>query len=170
MSFSFSGKHMNVGTSLTHHAAEMCERVCEKYKFSFIDVAAVIEKKSFLYETELKVRMSSGEDVLATGESKDAYQSFDTALHKIVLQAKKKRDIANEPDKTTIRDHDDYDFEDLDTYTEEVVEAVSLTPTEASKLLKGENGTMIVFRNKLSNHINIMFKKADGKLNLVCYK
>ncbi len=170
MSFSFSGKHMNVGASLTHHAAEMCESVCEKYKFNFIDVSAVMEKKSFLYITELKVQLFTGEDILATGESKDAYQSFDTALHKVVLQAKKKRDIANETDKTTICEIDDYCFEDLDTYTQETIEAVQLTPNEASKLLKCENSSMVVFRNKISNCINIMFKKSDGTLNLVCYK
>ena len=172
MSFSFSGKHMNVGASLTHHAAEMCDNVSAKYNVELIDVTVVMEKSSFLYITELAVKTGNGTVFHAKAEEKEPYHSFDSALHKITSQLKKYKSIENDVEKDSIRHKFDIDnaAEAIDDIVKETVETVSLTPQEAKELLIESENTLLVFRNKFTDDINIIYKRPDDVICLVNYK
>lgn len=173
MSFSFSGKHMNVGASLTHHAAEQCDNVSVKYQCEFLDVSVVMEKSSFLYITELFVRLGNGEEFRANAEAKEPYQSFDAALQKITSQIKKQRSITNDIEKKSIRyayDIDSAPDNQQHNVVSETVETVIMSPNEAVNLLISSGNTLIVFRNTFTDDINIVYKRPDDVICLVNYK
>ena len=173
MSFSFSGKHMNVGASLTHHAAEQCDNISVKYCCEFIDVSVVMEKSSFLYITDLSVKLGNGDEFYAKAEAKEPYQSFDSALQKLVAQLKKQISITKSVNKDSIRYG--YDIEEESdnqqhNVVSETVETVVMSPNEAVDLLIASGNTLIVFRNKFTDDINIVYKRPDGVICIVTYK
>lgn len=173
MSFSFSGKHMNIGASLTHHAAEQFDNVSVKYCCEFIDVSVVMEKASFLYITDLSVRVGNGYEFHAKSEAKEPYQSFDSALQKIVSQLKKQRSITNDMNTDSIRHAYDIDAAPGNQHcnvVSETVETVIMSPNEAINLLVSSGNTLIVFRNTFTDDINIVYKRPDGVICLVRYR
>ena len=172
MGFSFSGKHMNVGASLTHHAAEACDNMSNKYGCELSDISIVMEKSGFLYITDLSIKIADGTTFHATAESKEPYASFDSALQKLIVQLKKQKSITNDFDKSSIRysyDIDKQDDDRLDVITE-TVETITLSPKDAMKLLLDSDNILVIFRNQFTSDINIMYKRPDGAVCLVDYK
>jgi len=172
MNFSFSGKHMSVGSALTHHAAEMCDNISAKYGIEFIDVTAVMEKDSFLFKTDISIETSGGDIFHAKSEEKEPYHSFDSALHKITAQIRKAKSKAAEHHSESIRHTYDAEnpAESRITFVQETVEAVLLSPEEAAELLSQSQNPLVVFRNKFSNDINIVYTDYNGVPHLVSYK
>ena len=58
----------------------------------------------------------------------------------------------------------------LASFVQETVEAVSLSPEEAAELLFQSQNPLVVFRNKFSNDINIVYTDYNGVAHLVSYK
>ena len=56
MKFSFSGRHMEIGESLTTRAEEACETLAEKYDTEFLDVNIVMKKENHLFYTDIAVK------------------------------------------------------------------------------------------------------------------
>lgn len=172
MSFSFSGKRMNVGVSLTHHAAETCENISSKYGYEFSDISIIMGKNGFLYNTELSVKASDGTVFHATAEAKEPYVSFDSAVQKLATQLKKQKSIANDFDKTSIRysyDIDRQDEAETDIVTE-TVDVITLSPRDAAKMLLEQDKALIVFKNQFTACINVVYKRPDGKVCVLDYK
>jgi ribosomal subunit interface protein len=91
MKFSFTGRHMEVGESLTERAKEACGKLASKFGTEFIDANIVMKKDGYLFHCDISTKTSSGETYHAGDDSDDPNVSFDITLQKIDLQMRKKK-------------------------------------------------------------------------------
>lgn len=175
MSFSFSGRHMEVGAALTHHAAEACDRLSQKYSDAFTDVCIVITKDSFQFITDLSVKMENGWSFYAKADSKEPYASFDAALQKISTQIKKAKDKENRSkmredvkiaDCLTEQEHEDGPM----IISEYISEMPFMSVAEAANLLLKDSKEVFLFKNKLTKLVNAVYLRKDGNIGWLDYK
>ena len=167
MSFSFSGRHMSVGSALTHHAAEACESLAAKYNDELIDVNIVMTKDAALFVTDLSVKFGHGESFYAKAEEREPYASFDAALRKITTQVKKFKSIcdSNRNEKIEIKeDEEPSDESEFSIISELVVELPVISVAEAANRLVKEDKEVVMFRNKMTNAVNSVYKRRDGNV------
>ena len=91
MKFSFSGRHMEVGESLSNRAKEACEALAAKYDVEFIDVNIVMKKDNYLFHTDISVKTGSGNSYMLSNESDDPIVSFEGVMPKLDAQMRKKK-------------------------------------------------------------------------------
>ena len=175
MSFSFSGRHMEIGAALTYHAAEACDKLAQKYNDTFTDICIVMTKDSFQFITDLSVKMENGWSFHAKSDSKEPYASFDAALQKISTQIKKSKDKVH---RTKIRDdsnvvecsveeiHDDGPI----IISEYIHEMPIISVAEAVSLLTTNGKDVLLFKNKLTKLVNAVYLRKDGNIGWLDYK
>lgn len=174
MSFSFSGRHMEVGAALTHHAAELCEKLAQKYNDELADVSIVMTKEGFLFVTDLSIKMSKMETFYAKSDSKDPYASFESALQKISTQIKKFKDKEGQKNisKPVIDiDNDDTKAQEGPSIISEIIDELpTLSVYEAINKLNEGKHEVIMFYNKVTKLVNVVYNRKDGNIGWVDYK
>lgn len=173
MSFSFAGRHMEIGAALTHHAVELCEKLAQKYDDELSDVSIVMTKDSFLFITDLSVKMSRGESFHARADSKEPYASFESALQKISTQVKKFKDKGNSQKavKSDLNIEIVTEEPEAPSIISEIIEELpTLSVAEATNKLLERKHEVIMFYNKVTKLVNVVYQRKDGKIGWIDYK
>lgn len=173
MSFSFSGRHMEIGESLTNRAVEAFEALSKKYGSEFIDVSIVMKKENYLYCSDISVKSALGNLFHANHDADDPINSFTGALQKIELQIKKKktqnRGKAKEESVEFIN-YDNFPEEDHPMIIAEILSDLPLLSVSdaATRLTKTKN--VFVFENITNNSVNVVYRRDDGNIGWIDYK
>lgn len=173
MNFSFSGRHMEIGDSLTKRAQEACNALARKYNVNFIDVNIVMKKETYLYRCDVAIKSQIGNSYYASDEADDPVTSFLLTLQKIDLQIRKKKKSSrttSKDQKVEIISYDNSLMEENPVIIAEMLDDLPLlSVSEATKRLN-DNKRVFIFENISNNAVNVVYKRDDGNFGWIDYK
>ncbi len=176
MKFSFSGRHMEIGESLTTRAEGACESLAEKYDTEFLDVNIVMKKENHLFYTDISIKSCAGNTYQASDNDDDPVGSFLSALQKIDVQIRKKKKKKTH-DRTSGRvgvEINNYDNslekENQPMIIAEILDDLPLmSVSEATKKMT-DTRRVFIFENIANNAVNVVYRREDGNFGWLDYK
>jgi ribosomal subunit interface protein len=175
MSFSFSGRHMEVAESLTDRASEACRALAEKYGKEFMDVGIVTTRDDRRFSCDISIKTSSGNSYYSKTDAGDPQVAFDAALQKVDRQMQKKSECrprarSKADSRVEINVFDNSLEEKTPLIIAEILDDLPLlSVSDASKRLNDQTRAF-VFENILNNSVNVVYIRADGNVGWVDYK
>lgn len=175
MNFSFSGRHMEIGESLTVRARESFDVLAKKYDCDFIDVSIVMKKENYLYCSDISVKSKLGNLYHAGNDANDPINSFTGAFQKIELQIKKKKKNCRCSNKNSGVEFVSYDNslkkdESNPIIIAEILEDLPLMSVSDATEHLSDNKRVFVFENISNNSVNVVYKRNDGNFGWIDYK
>lgn len=174
MNFSFSGRHMDIGESLTNKAREDCENLAQKYGTEFIDANIVMKKDGYLFYTDISVKTATGNSYHAGEQADSPHVSFEITLQKINLQMQKKKKMSR--DKTRIVEAMEYD----NSYEEsagnhpviiaEILDGLPIMSVNEASQQLNDKRKVFVFSNVSNDAVNVVYLREDGNIGWIDYK
>ncbi len=175
MNFSFSGRHMEIGESLTQKAKISCEKLSAKYHVEFLDANIVMKKDAYLFITDMTIKTSTGNSYFVTGSAEDPTMSFEVTLQKLEQQFQKKRKNLKGNKKVEYNTFDNpvstaESEEDAPMIIAEILDDLPLmSVSEAAKRLSKDRNVFI-FENISNSAVNVVYWRADGNIGWLDYK
>lgn len=175
MKFSFSGRHMEIGESLTQKAKRSCEKLATKYRVEFLDANIVMKKDAYLFVTDMTVKTSTGNSYFVTDSAEDPLVSFEITLQKLEQQFQKKRKGGKCNKKV---EYNTFDSPVSSAESEEgapmiIAEILDDLPlmsvSEAAKRLDKDHHVFI-FENISNSAVNVVYWRNDGNIGWLDYK
>lgn len=178
MTIRVSGKHMEVGASLSEHAQESINDIVKKYMGHVLESHAVFSKDHHNFLADIQVHISHHFVVNCHGKDADPYKALSEALHKLETRIKKYKNRLQsrkrgaekadfiEISKYIIEDtHDDDDEKETPVTIAELNTPIeTLTVSEAVMRLEVTEYPMIVFKSAAHSRFNIVYKRPDGNI------
>lgn len=177
MSFSFTGRHMDIGESLTKKAREDCENLAQKYGTEFIDANIVMNKDGYRFHTDISVKTATGNSYHAGEVADDPKVSFEITLQKINLQMQKKRKTLR--DKASARPAEAMEFcnscndevdEDRPMIIAEILDDLPIMSVNEASQKLNDKTKVFIFENVSSNAVNVVYVREDGHIGWIDYK
>ena len=188
MKVHISGKHIEIGESLSNHIEARLEEVLHKYLGRMVSINVVITKEAHNFRTDINgnTGTSSGVIIKSTAHAVDVYGCFDGAADKIETQLRRyKRRLTNHhktshldeavnvpvavsAKKYVLKDHHEDHQDDAPVIiAEKATEIETLTVSEA--VMKMDLGDLpaLMFFNSANGRINVVYKRADGNISWV---
>ncbi|HOO49794.1 MAG TPA: ribosome-associated translation inhibitor RaiA [Alphaproteobacteria bacterium] len=195
MELAIHGKQMDVGDALRTHITTKLEEVNAKYFNRAIDITVTLAPEGHGFvKTHISLRV--GKDILVTAHAteSDAYVSFDVTAEKIAKQLRRyKRRLRDhharleqtpETEMTKARDYvlaiqelqgqaeeqeeDDIpQGEDPVIVAEQPMQIQKMSVSDAVMRMDLSGQTAILFRNPKNNHLNMIYRRADGNIGWV---
>ncbi len=173
MNFSFSGRHMEIGESLTQKAREVCEKLAKKYRVEFLDANIVMKKESYLFTTDMTIKTNTGNSYFVVNSAEDPIVSFEIAVQKLEQQFQKKKKPGKCNRKVEINTFDNPVSESEENAPMIVAEILDDLPlmsvSEAAKRLN-ENQHVFIFENISNSAVNVVYWRNDGNIGWLDYK
>ncbi|MCR4624140.1 MAG: HPF/RaiA family ribosome-associated protein [Alphaproteobacteria bacterium] len=173
MNFSFSGRHMEIGESLTQKAREVCEKLAKKYRVEFLDANIVMKKESYLFTTDMTIKTNTGNSYFVVNSAEDPIVSFEIAVQKLEQQFQKKKKPGKYNRKVEINTFDNPvsgSEENAPMIVAEILDDLPLmSVSEAAKRLN-ENQHVFIFENISNSAVNVVYWRNDGNIGWLDYK
>ena len=176
MNFSFSGRHMEVGESLTQNTKDAFGKLADKYRIEFLDINVVISKEKYLFITDIMVKTSCGSSCYITNSADDPKVSVEVTLQKLEQQLQRRKKSCKCGCKKV--EHNSFDHpvsadeaeEDAPMIIAEVLEDLPLlSVSEASERLN-EDRKVFIFENISNSAVNVVYLRNDGNIGWLDYK
>jgi ribosomal subunit interface protein len=189
MHVTVTGKQIDVGEALRHHAEAALQTVAEKYFGNAIEAHAVFSREAHLIHCDLQVHVGRGILVRSEGEGGDAYAAFDNAggriekrlrRHKRRLRDHHMRDKRRARDKGRTRvsaprpaKQETAATADASADGRSAVIAEMETPildlsvSEAALRLDLADLPALLFRNRAHGMFNVVFRRRDGNIGWI---
>lgn len=181
-----SGQHINLGESLTTHIETKIQETAEKYFENPVTASVKVSKeKSHIICTEIMINDGTGSRVIlkSSANDDDAYRSFDSALNKVEMQLKKHKNriknhhknkdarMAAVEAKKYILSSAAYDSDAEDEHgapaiiAEKQAGIETLSIGDAVMKMDLYDLPTLVFINKGSNKVNVIYYRKDGNIS-----
>ncbi len=173
MNFSFSGRHMEIGESLTQKAKDSCERLAKKYHVEFLDANIVMKKESYLFTTDMTIKTNTGNSYFVVSSAEDPVVSFDVALQKLEQQFQKKKKPSKSNKKVEINtfDHPVTEIEEsAPMIIAEILDDLPLMSVSEAANHLDENQHVFIFENISNSAVNVVYWRNDGNIGWLDYK
>lgn len=184
MKISVSGQHIDTGESLKKYAEDRLVSTVEKYFDHAVSANAHFTKQGYLNICDLIVNEGTGRHMVikSNAECDDIYSSFDQALAKLEKQLRryKNRIKDHHKEKTseifvdavnyTIDRYADDGLEQGDnpvTIAENQTKIGTYSVSEAIMKMDLENLEALMFKNSLTDRINMVYHRKDGNIGWV---
>jgi len=189
MRVSVSGKKIEVGQSLIEHVEGELSKSVQKYFDKAIDAEVVFSKeKNHIFKVVMKINegVKNGTYIRSSAEESEVYKCFDSALDRAVKQLRRyNRRLKNhnrEGDedrfdnaistatKYVISNADDKDSDSEEgplIIAEKNTELATLTVGDAVMHMNLAHLPALMFINKKSGNINVVYHREDGHISWV---
>lgn len=184
MSLRISGKHMEIGDAFRTRIEGRIGEVLDKYFGGGFSGRVTVEKSGSRFSADCMIHLDSGAALQGTGQAQDPQVAFETAADRIEKRLRRyKRRLRAHPkpgiDGTDIAYRimappadEDEEIEIGEDYAPVVVAESSLslrTMTVASAVveLDTKDSPVFVFRNAGNDHVNIVYRRADGNIGWI---
>ncbi len=194
MELAIHGKQMDVGDALRTHVTTKLEEINSKYFNRAIDITVTFAPEGHAFiKTHVSLRV--GKDILVTAQSiePDAYTSFDVTAEKIAKQLRRyKRRLRDHHERMeqtpetemikatayvlatqelsgkTEEEEDDIPHgEDPVIVAEQPMQIQRMSVSDAVMRMDLSGNSAILFRNPRNNHLNMIYRRADGNIGWV---
>ncbi len=194
MELAIHGKQMDVGDALRTHVTTKLEEINSKYFNRAIDITVTFSPEGHAFvRTHISLRV--GKDISVTAQSiePDAYASFDVTAEKIAKQLRRyKRRLRDHhermeqtPETEMIKatayvlatkeltgqtDEEEEDIpqgDDPVIVAEQSMQIQKMSVSDAVMRMDLSGNSAILFRNPKNNHLNMIYRRADGNIGWV---
>ncbi|MBN8532406.1 MAG: ribosome-associated translation inhibitor RaiA [Alphaproteobacteria bacterium] len=185
MQISVSGKNIEVGEALRSHVHKRVTEGVNKYLDRVTSVTVVFTKENHLFKCDISVEdgTRSRLGIKGRGEAGEAHASFDDAAEKIEKQLRRYkrrlkdhhkdkealRDFVTSPAKKYVIRQEDEDEKPAESLViaEKATEIESLTVSEAVMKMDLSDLPALMFFNRASGRLNVVYRRADGNISWV---
>lgn len=178
MSISISGKHIDIGESLSNHIKASVDNVAKKHFGELIDANVTVTKESHNFFTEVALHVSKNFIVRARAEDSDPYRSLDLSCEKLEKRVSKyksrlrdrKRHVDDEIPalKYVVSATEEDKGEDTPLVIAEMASAVpTLTVGEAVMRMDLSDYPVLMFKNAKHGNLNVVYKRPDGHIGWI---
>ncbi|MBN1297839.1 ribosome-associated translation inhibitor RaiA [bacterium] len=187
MQVNFTARHMELTDPLRAHTIDKLDKL-QKYMDLIVDADVKLSVEKYRHKVEVKIKGQHGH-VTGTEVSNDMYQSIDRVFDKIEKQLRRRKDrrinfhrakTRSDEAATPVQNPGRTEPESVDASTiiweevideiieSEVLETKPMTPEEALMQFKLLESDFFVFRDSLTlDHINVIYRRHDGKIGLI---
>lgn len=184
MALRVSGKNLDIGESLRHHAVDKVGDALQKYFDGGWSGHLTVEKDGTAFRAETNLHLTSGLSLQSEGRAHDAYGAVDRAVEHIAkrLRRYKRRitDFRAGPDVPLLSDAPSYVIEAPPAEEEEAEEGFApvivaestqrlkrLSIADAVAELDLTGAPVVVFRHASHGRVNVVFRRPDGHVGWV---
>ena len=186
MQLSVKGKQIDIGAALKSHIESSLENTVDKYFENPQEGSVVISKEGQSFRSDISLHVGRGILLQSHALSDDPYVSFDNALARLAKQLRryKSRLRNHHTDKSerevlaaqyTVLSGKNDEPQEEDTGAESAPVIVAETTSEISTLTVGEavmrmdlaDLPALMFRNRGSGNINMIYRRTDGNVGWV---
>jgi ribosomal subunit interface protein len=182
MTLRVSGKNLAIGEALQDHARTRITAAVARYFDGPITGHVTIETEGTGYRSDMTLHLASGTTLQVDGRGHDPYPCFDQAADKLERRLRRYKSRLRErhptgglaelplmPDRTIEQPGDEPDGED---YSPVIVAETkrplrALTVAAAVSELDMSGAPVLVFRHAGSDHVNIVYRRADGHIGWI---
>ncbi|HEY8613291.1 MAG TPA: ribosome-associated translation inhibitor RaiA [Roseomonas sp.] len=197
MQITVAGKGVETGEALKTHVMDGLNAVARKYFDHAIDAQVTFRKDRAFFTCDINLRAGRGLNMRAEGEGTDAYRAFSDAAEHMAKRLRRYRRHVNEHARNmaeerapltemardvVLRGEEEPAGNDegapdalvsADGYTNGAV--VAETPTEISRLTVPEavmrldlsQDPVLMFRNRGTGVLNVVYRRADGHVGWI---
>jgi ribosomal subunit interface protein len=180
MAIRITGKHIEVGESLSSFIENEIKQLLETHVGQILEADIVITKEHHIFAISISIHVSRHFTAHCYGEDADPYQSFSIAYHKLERQIKKYRSRLRDQkrqkevdEKVSFFPHYVLQNQEEDpshaedhplVIAEKTYSLNTLTVSEAVMRLEMSESPLVVFRNAGSGRINIVYWRKDKNI------
>lgn len=179
MKITTTSRHYELTPALREYAESKIENLTTYFdNIVSAHVIFAVEKYRHLVEVTLHV---NGKDIIAHDESEDMYASVDRVIeklerqiskHKGKLYKKKSKTKTNklaelEPVAPEVESAEQESAGDDEVLPADPVEFPTLSLPEAVLKLRQNGQVFSIFSNRVTNRLNVLYKRADGSIGLI---
>jgi ribosomal subunit interface protein len=183
MNLRISGKHMEIGDAFRSRIEGRISEAIDKYFDGGFSGHVTVEKSGSRFAADCMVRLDTGISLQATGEAQEPVSAFDVAAEKFEKRLRRyKRKLkshhADGADSgptdmayrivAAIADEEEVpeDFAPA-VVSESTLSLKSMTVAAAVVELDTKDSPVYVFRNAGNDHVNIVYRRADGNIGWI---
>lgn len=180
MKVQVTGKHTDIGESLNQHMHETLQTAMQKYFSDPLDAHITVEKKGYLFHTEISSHVCHGFDVIVKGQDHDPYTSFDMAISRMKARLsryktrlKNKRHSGEKLKVELVQKYilDGLEKEEKEAHPSIIAEIKMEIPTlsvgDAVMQMDLKDLPVVLFRNPANSQINVVYRRQDGNIGWV---
>jgi ribosomal subunit interface protein len=186
MQLSVSGKHLDVGDALRGHVASSIKPVVDRYFGGAIEAKVLFARERHLFCADIAVHVARGMMLQSRGEAPDAYAAFDAAAERLetrlqrykgrLIDRRRTRAAAEERPETVPHyvlsadaglQAEDPEHGRPAVIAEQVAELAVLSVGEAVMRLDLADLPILIFRNRMHQRINVIYRRRDGTVGWV---
>lgn len=166
-------RHIEPSAALREYAEEKLSRI-KKYLDEPIDAHVVLRVEKFRHIVEVTISVD-GQRINGVEETDNMYSAIDMVADKIEGQVRKYKDKVRRwkpgnSDKgfsAETEAAEGLEEEETQIIRTQQVYAKPMDVDEAMMQLKLSNGEFIVFTDRATNHINVLYRRKDGHYGLI---
>lgn len=179
MKFTLSGKHVDLGESLSSHIQEKIKGLVARYVDDVIEADVVFEKDHHLFRTDITLHVSHNFVVRGSGSDSDPYRCADLALEKIENRLKRYRDRLRDrhrkdpaSDVSALHYVVSSEAEDSGQDTPLVIAEMNstipvLSVSEAVMQMDLAQHVVLMFKNVNNGNFNVIYRREDGHIGWI---
>lgn len=186
MSLRISGKHMEIGEAFRSRIESRVGEAVAKYFDGGFAGHVTVEKSGSRFSADCMVHLDTGMVLQATGQAQDPQLAFDAAAERIEKRLRRyKRKLKSHPSAVMADEDDGIDLDyrvmsavadEDDEVPEDFAPAIVAESTLALRTmsvasavieLDTKDSPVFVFRNAGNEHVNIVYRRADGNIGWI---
>lgn len=186
MEITVKGKNIDVGDALRKHVAGELESTVGKYFSRALEATVTISREAYLFRANISVHPVRGMLVQSHATADDPWAVFDTALERIAKQLRRyKRRISSHHKRRgaeevapaeqvaqyviAAENEDEELAEEAQPaiIAETTTEISTLTVSEAVMRLDLAELPLVMFRNRASGSLNVVYRRPDGNIGWI---
>lgn len=186
MNIQLTGKHIDLGESLSDYLDEKLLECVNKYSENPVDAHIVFSKDRHEFICDITVHLSTGLRTKATGRADEIYASADNALERMEKQLRRyKRRLKNHHNSRNqpieafaeasyvleaLQDDESAEAsEDLQPaiIAETEIKVQNMTVGEAVMQMELSEERFMVFRNNSHGGVNVVYRREDGNIGWI---
>lgn len=185
MKIQVNGKHLDVGDSLRTHVTDAISNITDKYFDHITDATVTLSKDANRFKADIHVNVGRGILLIGSSEAADVYPAFDGAADRLARRLRKYKNKLRHHQGTDMATAaeiiaKDYtipanDADDKEQHHEEEPLIIAemqtiieeLTVSEAVMRLELGDLPALMFRNRKTGTMNMIFQRKDGNIGWI---
>lgn len=181
MTLQISGKHMNIGESLSRRIDDRIADAVDKYFDGGFSGHVTLERTGNIFECDCTVHLDTGVVLQATASGHDATACFDDAAERIEKRLRRyKRRLKDHHAGSVPKSEAQYTVMASPAENEEIAvdyapaviaetskKIMTLTVAEAVMQLDLMDNPLVVFTNAGNGRINVVYRRSDGNIGWI---
>jgi putative sigma-54 modulation protein len=188
MQLSVTFRHMEGSDALKEHAREKLDKIKKYFPDPIMAHVVLSTERGYQHCADVNIQLHNGLTIKGSEATEDMYSSIDLVMAKIERQVRRYKEkirghkgsddlssipiqvsVLTEEEATTGGDGDGAHAQaprSSVVHTEHIP-ARTLSVDEALMQLNLGGGNFLVFRNSQSSHVNVVYRRDDGKYGLI---
>ena len=173
MEISVTFRHLEPQDALRDYAQEKVSRI-EKYVSTITEAHVILSLEKRSYRAEVIVNVNRAQITAKESSEDNMYTAIDLVMDKIERQAKKYKDkITSHKDQHRKARHNVYAYERSEPATPpnivrtESVFIKTMTVDEAIEHIESIEDDFLVFKNRATDRVNVLYRRRDGDFGLI---